>query len=91
MRSNSWLQHQPEYKRTIRSELERIPEYTKTRKHPRHGSFYMPNTKKARLEEERNTEIERNNRMLYEKIRKIMLKGRSRSENHSQNLSSPAD
>lgn len=68
-------------KRTIRSELERIPEYT-TRSR-RHGSFYMANTKKTRLEEERNTEIEKNNRMLYEKIRKIMLKGRSRSENKS--------
>lgn len=44
----------------------------------------MINTKKNRLEEERNTEIEKNNRMLYEKIRKIMMKGRSKSENKNK-------
>lgn len=34
-------------------------------------------SRKHRLIEERNTEIEKSNRMLYEKIRKIMQKGHS--------------
>jgi hypothetical protein len=49
MRNNSWLQ-MPGSKRTIRSELEGIPEYTRSPSSRRHGSFYMFNTKKARLE-----------------------------------------
>jgi hypothetical protein len=32
-------------------------------------------SRKHRLQDERVTEIEKNNRMLYEKIRKIMQKG----------------
>lgn len=64
----------------IKKDMLEIPQILETA-----SSIYsMPKvkrTRKHRLLEQKNTEIERSNRILYEKIRKIMIKGRNSQKN----------
>ena len=61
-----------------KGEIPQLPQKQKPTLSPQnHFNPYKERSRKHRLLEERNTEIEKRNRMLYEKIQKIMKKGKT--------------